>query len=585
MNTFGDALTKALVDFVWQGALAGLALAAALRLLRGRSAQARYLASSLALIILVALPVVTTARRYAGPSSNSAIPDTAIAAAEERGQGVYVSENILLAGGDESPFDDFQAWVLPIWSVGVLLLSLRLLVGGAEVRALRRSGEAADEALRALVARLAGRMGISRAVQVITSARPESPSVIGWLRPVVLIPPAALMGLTADQLEAVLAHELAHIRRHDYLVNIVQMVAEALLFYHPAVWWVSRQMRLERELCCDDEAVRVCGDAGAYARALVTMARLQVPTMAMGSAGGSLSDRVRHLMGLDRGEPRRAAAVGAVALALTLVFTVLAANSVYGQVVLARFEVASIKPSPVNVRGAFQTAPELLPGGVIRATRMPLFLLINAAYGLSWKQLVWEQDVANERFDIDARAGANLLPADGSEPNANQAKVLREMLQTLLAERFKLKIHTEKRDRDIYALVVAPNGHRLKPTAKPACSAASSCRGGGGPADGLRFDNAPLSRLVDALNAFLERPVVDRTGLTGRYDIEIPPWSPSYTPPPQPPAPGQLPEPQANPNDASIFTVLIEALGLKLESTRGPIDMFIVDHIERPTPD
>jgi len=97
------------------------------------------------------------------------------------------------------------------------------------------------------------------------------------------------MGLTATQLDAVLAHELAHIRRHDYLVNIGQMVAETLLFYHPAVWWISNRLRIERELCCDDVAVQVTGDATAYAKALVTMAKLQVP--AMGSSGGSLTDR------------------------------------------------------------------------------------------------------------------------------------------------------------------------------------------------------------------------------------------------------------------------------------------------------
>ena len=104
----------------------------------------------------------------------------------------------------------------------------------------------------------------------------DAPSVVGWLRPAILIPAAALAGLNAAQLQAILAHELAHIRRHDYLVNMLQTVVETLLFYHPAVWWVSSRMRHERELCCDDLAVRHCGDAIGYARALTRLERMRV---------------------------------------------------------------------------------------------------------------------------------------------------------------------------------------------------------------------------------------------------------------------------------------------------------------------
>ncbi len=104
----------------------------------------------------------------------------------------------------------------------------------------------------------------------------DSPATLGFLRPVILLPPAVALGVTPQQLEALLAHELAHIRRHDYLVNVLQMLAETLFFYHPAVWWASRRIRVERELCCDDIAVDACGDAVGYAQALTKVARLQV---------------------------------------------------------------------------------------------------------------------------------------------------------------------------------------------------------------------------------------------------------------------------------------------------------------------
>src|SRR6185295_2411884 len=125
----------------------------------------------------------------------------------------------------------------------------------------------------------------------------QAPTVVGWLRPVVLVPVGALAGLPADQVEALLLHELAHIRRHDYLVNILQNVAESLLFYHPAVWWISGHIRAERELCCDDMAVFVCGDSLSYARALAQLESFRpAQVSALAANGGSLADRIARLL-------------------------------------------------------------------------------------------------------------------------------------------------------------------------------------------------------------------------------------------------------------------------------------------------
>jgi TonB family protein len=143
-------------------------------------------------------------------------------------------------------------------------------------------------------------MGVRRRVRVLLSVMSDSPSVVGWLRPVILLPAATLAGLTPLQLEAILAHEIGHIRRHDYLVNILQMVVETMLFYHPAVWWTSKRIRLERELCCDDLAVQFSGNALRYARALTTLEklRLRTPAIAMASTGGPLLYRIQRLVGV-----------------------------------------------------------------------------------------------------------------------------------------------------------------------------------------------------------------------------------------------------------------------------------------------
>ena len=145
---------------------------------------------------------------------------------------------------------------------------------------------------------LARQLHIRRPVRLLESASVAVPTVIGWLRPVVLMPASALAGLSPEQLQAILAHELAHIRRHDYLVNLLQTLVETLLFYHPAVWWLSRRIRAEREHCCDDLAVSLCGDPYTYARALADLEGLRAPSvpLALAATGGSLLGRVRRLV-------------------------------------------------------------------------------------------------------------------------------------------------------------------------------------------------------------------------------------------------------------------------------------------------
>src|SRR6185369_12620027 len=131
----------------------------------------------------------------------------------------------------------------------------------------------------------------------------------GWMRPAILLPASTLSGLSVAQIEAILAHELAHIRRHDYIVNLLQCVIETLLFYHPAVWWVSRRVRDERELCCDDMAVQAVGDRVGYARALCELERLRAatPQLAMAANGGSLLTRIARLLGAPSRNDRTAA--------------------------------------------------------------------------------------------------------------------------------------------------------------------------------------------------------------------------------------------------------------------------------------
>ncbi len=294
MTPLTSAISRALIHFVWQGSIIGISLWFVLALLKKRSANARYIASCSALAALAMLPIVTTWVLYS-PTAVTVMGANAHSVARS-----ISSNGPAPASGRLFWLLWFEAWALPVWSVGVLMFSMRLVLGYKHAFTLRRRAEPAGEAIIGVVSRLTRIMNVRRSVRVVMSALSDSPSVIGWLRPVILLPAATLMGLTTLQLEAILAHEIGHIKRYDYLVNMLQMVVETLLFYHPAVWWTSKRIRIERELCCDDLAVRFSGNALRYARALTTLEKLRMraPSIVMASTGGPLLYRIQRLLGV-----------------------------------------------------------------------------------------------------------------------------------------------------------------------------------------------------------------------------------------------------------------------------------------------
>ena len=348
-----QAVGWALLQFVWQGAAVGALTAVALLALKRNASDVRYVVASIGLALMLTLPIVTGVQKYQALR-------TATPAADGTGEvirdGVIVMDGVrvkfdrieLLKAAPPAPpavgeasrlgpsgvlarvrslrLEGFLPLLMPVWLAGVSLLSLRLFTGWLWVQRLRTRGVIeADETLRQITARLARQLHVTRAVRVLESRMVEVPTVIGFLKPVVLLPAAALSGLTAQQVEAILAHELAHIRRHDYLVNLLQTLVETVLFYHPAVWWLSRRIRIERENCCDDLAVSLCGDPVAYATALADLEALRssgptpVRHIAMAATGGSLLLRVRRLLGAPSSHSGRGPAWLAALAALSLI--------------------------------------------------------------------------------------------------------------------------------------------------------------------------------------------------------------------------------------------------------------------------
>jgi beta-lactamase regulating signal transducer with metallopeptidase domain len=304
-----DRICNALIQFGWQGAVAAVLLGLALYSMRNSPAQSRYAACCVALLLMALCPVLTVC--LAQPARAPVVVAASKAAAgKAAGSGeiaLPVAGGVAADGPIRSPQADTAAsggahlLLVSAWLLGVLVLSVRLIGGSLIAARLTRRGVlpmAADQDRR--FRELAARMGIRLPVRLFQSPRVRVPVVVGCIRCVVLLPIAAATGLSSDQLQALLAHELAHVRRHDYLVNIAQSIVETLLFYHPAVWWVSGRMRREREICCDDLAVRSLPDRTTYAHALARVEELREKEglLALAAGGGDLRGRIRHVLGL-----------------------------------------------------------------------------------------------------------------------------------------------------------------------------------------------------------------------------------------------------------------------------------------------
>jgi beta-lactamase regulating signal transducer with metallopeptidase domain len=327
-HPFVETLGWSLIHFLWQGILLALVAAAVLLTLKNASAALRYGVACVAFLLMAAAPAVTA---WHVVSNNPALANREAGAAEieideatQELNGSLVTDGSLPGTNSEHAANvapipapgsmnaasnsglesaRLRSWLTTLvgcWLIGVTALSLRListLVGVSKLRSRHTSFPA--ETLARRVEALARRLSVSRPVRLAQSALVEVPTVIGVLRPLILLPATAMTGLSAEQLDAILAHEIAHIRRHDYFINLIQTVIETLLFYHPAVWWLSRRIRQERENCCDDIASDVCENPIRYAEALVRMEELRAPTggLAMAATGGSLALRIRRLLG------------------------------------------------------------------------------------------------------------------------------------------------------------------------------------------------------------------------------------------------------------------------------------------------
>ncbi|HLK68264.1 MAG TPA: TIGR03435 family protein [Bryobacteraceae bacterium] len=461
--------------------------------------------------------------------------------------------------------------------------------------------------------RTATPLPIGLPIPVLTSSLPLEPGIFGVFRPLLLLPQGLPDRLTRAQLDAVLAHEMCHLRRRDNLAAGLHMLVEAIFWFDPLVWWLESRLVEERERACDEEVLRQSHDPETYAEGILSVCKLYLssPLACMpGVTGADLRKRIEAIMTqpalrkLTVAKTLLLASAGVASLAVPVVIGI-------ADLPLARAQSASA-PSPpappiraevVSVRrnttedqrsfGMFRGEP----GGKLTIRGVPLYFIIARAYHVQIQspRLSGGPDwIHSERYDIEAIAEKDAISAD--LPDAERTARMERLLQGILADRFHLKIVRQTREIPVYALVVGKGGPKLQKskyeekdcTATPApgeedprCHAFN-----GGQGRGLHAKGATMQDTVDFVENWTDRPFLDKTGLQGLYAIETEGWIPLRPRMPSPAAPGATPSAEelaySDPATPTIFQIF-ERLGLKMESQKAPIEIYVIDHVERPT--
>lgn len=486
--------------------------------------------------------------------------------------------------------------LLCIWACGFLGIIWSWWVRWRRIRAAVRTGSPVH---------------IEIPIKAVSSPTLLEPGVFGVFRPVLVLPEGVVDRLTQAQLKAVIAHELCHVRHRDNLAATIHMFVETVFWFHPQVWWIGRRMVAERERACDEEVVQLGNEPRDYAEGILNVSKLYVESPLVcvsGVTGADLKKRIQAILAgrvagdLSFAKKAALAVAGVAAVALPIAFGTLNAPPIRAQSAAAatpKFEVASVKPcrnDPGRMRAAGESSPGRLSTGCDLLVDDNNLGLIQRAYvrfagghanplgvlaikgGPAW--------IHSEMYQIDARA----------EGHPSRETMLGPMLQALLEDRFKLKIHRETREGPVYALTLAKGGSKLKPFKEGGCTPTPLTFPVPPPAPGQRYCKAMISLRSPAveaegstlgefsklLNLVLDRPVIDQTGIAKRFDIHLEFSRDEATPGLNGPAP-DAPAAASDPTGPTIFTAIQEQLGLKLVTAKGPIELLVIDHIEKPS--
>lgn len=551
-----------ILNHAWQSTLVAAAAGLVALVLRRDSARARYglwLAASLK--FLVPFSLLVSVGNHVGGRKVGAIPTPAFPAAIEQ-----ISEPFAPAvpplSASAAPAGRTEAVLRGIWCCGCLVVLAIGLRRWWRVRTVVRSA-------RPLI--IPGITGVRSSPAFL------EPGVFGIFRQVLLLPDGIKERLTPAQFDAILAHEWCHVRRRDNLAAALHMAVEALFWFHPLVWWIGARLVDERERACDEQVLEQGNLPAVYAQGILEVCRLYLeprsPCVAR-VTGSNLKKRIEAIMRQPIGYPLSAGkkllltSVGIAAVGAPLViglWTAPASPAATAASTGPTFEVATVKPGDAN-------DPQfglMSRNGRFTATNATLEQLVGVAYDVRNNQIsggpTW---LVSDKYSIDAES-------NHTTAGLTRGPQMQMMLRSLLADRFRLRVHRETKHEAVYELVAAKGGSKLTE------------RVAGGPAERrLRFGPGeltgaavPMLLLADQLSRLLGRSVVDKTALAGSYDFTLR-WIPrpdEFTPLGRP-----EPTPPEDSSGPSIFTALEEQLGLKLQPSNGLVEILVVDRAERP---
>ena len=578
---------EAILNHLWQStAFAGVAWLLTLAIKKNR-AQTRYwvwFAASMKFLVPMALLVAVGSQVSWRTAPALSVPNVV----EQLGQPFGASApSIAVRQAAPARTNPLPELLLLVWACGFIVIVARWGRRWTRMHADVRQSPPMDLGLPVLVK---------------SSGALREPGVFGILRPVLLLPEGIAERLTPAQLDAILAHEMCHVRRRDNLMTAMHMVVEAVFWFHPLVWWIGARLMEEREGACDEEVLRSGNDAQTYAEGILKVCEFYLKSpleCVAGVSGTNLSKRIEEIMTnriavkLNGGRKLLLAGAGMLAVVGPLMVGLMNAPPIRAQAPSAaghfEFEVASVKPHKNSARADMR--PPTFSGGRFTST-FPVLMVIAAAYDLPLNpspRLSGGPDwIRGEDgvYDIEA---TGVIPA-GLTAGARDERQ-RLMLQALLADRFRLVIHREAKEMPVYALVVNKGGPKLEKADvdekgcrnSPAAGQIPCHQFNGGIGRGMHARAVSIGDMASWVQNWADRPLLNKTGLEGLYKIETQPWLPMQLMT-SPPPPGTKGEAGIDLADLPTLFQVFERMGLKMEPTKEKVDVYIIDHIEKPTP-
>ena len=599
-SSLWTAIARGAANHLWQSTLFAIVAGLLTLFLRKHHARARHwlwLAASLKFLIPFSLLVSIGSRLSPEAAATPSVRPVVLFAMEE------ITQPFSQLGVRVTPAHapSMASSILPqltqaigaLWLAGFLAVLVLWCVRWRRVSAATKHAMPLQEGREVAVLRRMERMGgIRRPLAMLLSRTSLEPGIFGIARPVLVWPEGISQHLDDQHLEAILAHELWHVRRRDNLFAALHMLVEAVFWFYPLVWWLGARLIDERERACDEEVLALGKDRQIYAESILKVCEFclgsPLPCVS-GVTGADLKRRMVHIMNdrislkLDFARKALLTLAAILAIAVPITFGLFTATPSRAQSQAATSNLSAPVFSSVSIKAHESADPmrtkmmfSLMDGSFV-ANGVTLQRLIQMAYRVQDAQISGGRDLLNKtKFDIEAKLDPSFVAAMHQQTSGGKNFDDRAMLKSLLADRFKLVAHSEAQTVDAYDLVADESGAKLQPVGEQPRTMHL------GPGE-LTSSGAPVELLAAQLSARLGLPVVDKTGLKGNYAFHLH-WTPDKKQDEALEQSGEpvAPEPPADASGPSLLTALQEQLGLKLEPQTEPVRMLVIDHVEAP---